>query len=186
MKKIALAVLLASATLSGAALADNHTFSAGYAQSEVKGFKDLKGVNLQYRYEFDAPLSVVGSFSWMKSNEDYTGKIVQDDISRNIEVKYYSLLAGPAYRINDYVSLYALGGAAHAKGEANYTWVNYPDGYTESGTASEKSTGFAWGAGIIVNPMENLSITAGYEGTSLKLDGNRDINGFNIGVGYRF
>lgn len=117
MKKIALAILLASGMTSAAALADNHTVSAGYAQSEVKGFKDLKGFNLQYRYEFDSPLSVVGSFSWMKSDEDYTDKLAQDEISSKVEIKYYSLLAGPAYRINDYVSLYALGGIAHVKGE---------------------------------------------------------------------
>lgn len=186
MKKIALAVLLATGMTSGAVLADNHTFSAGYAQSEVKGFKDLKGVNLQYRYEFDSPFSVVGSFSWMKSDEDYTDRLSQDEISSTVEIKYYSLLVGPAYRLNDYVSLYALGGVAHVKGEDNYTWVNYGDGYTETDTATAKGTGFAWGAGIIVNPMENLSLTAGYEGTNVDLEGSRNINGFNIGVGYRF
>ncbi len=45
---------------------------------------------------------------------------------------------------------------------------------------------FRINAGIIVNPMANLSITAGYEGTNVDLEGSRKINGFNIGVGYRF
>ncbi|EEY3549660.1 Ail/Lom family protein, partial [Escherichia coli] len=48
--------------MSGSTLADNHTLSAGYAQSKVQDFKNIKGVNLQYRYEWDSPVSVVGSF----------------------------------------------------------------------------------------------------------------------------
>ncbi|STI82989.1 PagC-like membrane protein [Escherichia coli] len=54
--------------LSGSRLADNHTLSAGYAQSKVQDFKNIKGVNLQYRYEWDSPVSVVGSFSYMKGD----------------------------------------------------------------------------------------------------------------------
>lgn len=77
-----------------------------------------------------------------------------------------------------------MGGVAHVKGEDNYTWVNYGDGYT--GTEAAKVTGFAWGAGIIVNPMANLSLTVGYEGTNVDLEGSRNLNGFNIGTGYRF
>lgn len=45
--------------MSGSRLADNHTLSAGYAQSKVQDFKNIKGVNLQYRYEWDSPVSVV-------------------------------------------------------------------------------------------------------------------------------
>ncbi|WP_156964249.1 Ail/Lom family outer membrane beta-barrel protein, partial [Trabulsiella guamensis] len=51
---------------------------------------------------------------------------------------------------------------------------------------SEKSTSFAYGFGVTFNPVDNLSINAGYEGTQANLDGNRSINGFNVGVGYRF
>lgn len=40
--------------MSGSRLADNHTLSAGYAQSKVQDFKNIKGVNLQYRYEWDS------------------------------------------------------------------------------------------------------------------------------------
>lgn len=44
-----------------------------------------------------------------------------------------------------------------------------------------------YGVGFQVNPMENLAVDIGYEGSSLDAGGkNRSINGFNIGVGYRF
>ncbi|WP_312816111.1 hypothetical protein [Atlantibacter subterraneus] len=36
MKKVSLAILFVGGMVSGAALADNHTFSVGYAQSKVE------------------------------------------------------------------------------------------------------------------------------------------------------
>lgn len=44
-----------------------------------------------------------------------------------------------------------------------------------------------YGAGVQINPIENVAIDIGYEGSSID-DGNKShtINGFNIAVGYRF
>lgn len=186
MKKITLIALLVSGMASGAAMADNQTVSVGYAQSKVEGFKNVRGVNLQYRYEFNSPFSVLSSFTYMKGSDSADGYIDQDYLQVNEDVKYYSLLVGPAYRINDYISLYAMGGLAHTKADVSVTWTNYGDGYTEKDTASASSNSFAYGAGVIINPVENLSVTVGYEGTRADLYGNRSVNGFNIGVGYRF
>lgn len=186
MNKMALAVLLAASVASGAALADSQTVSVGYAQSKIEDFKNIRGVNLQYRYEFDSPFSVLGSFTWMKGDEDQHYYLSSDSIKNHVEAKYYSLLVGPAYRFNDYVSLYALGGVAHAKAEGRTTWVNGGDNYTLRESIDEKSTSFAWGAGVIINPTAEFSVNVGYEGTNADLDGNRAINGFNVGVGYRF
>ncbi|MXD56928.1 Ail/Lom family protein, partial [Escherichia coli] len=36
--------------MSGSTLADTHTLTPGYTQSKVQDFKNIKGVNLQYRY----------------------------------------------------------------------------------------------------------------------------------------
>jgi putative virulence related protein PagC len=44
-----------------------------------------------------------------------------------------------------------------------------------------------YGAGVQINPLPNFVIDVGYEGS--KLNGNFNdlsVNGFNIGVGYRF
>ncbi|UIL51045.1 MULTISPECIES: Ail/Lom family outer membrane beta-barrel protein [Pantoea] len=184
--KIALMALLCGGLFTGsAALADNHTVSVGYAQSKVDDFKNIRGVNVQYRYEWDSPLSVIGSFSYMKGDDTYSER---NDYFNEIggydsktELKYYSLMAGPAYRINDYVSLYGLIGLAHTKVEDKTTYLTqYSEEYNES------KTSFAYGAGVVVNPISALSISVGYEGTRVKYNDDVAINGFNIAVGYRF
>jgi len=186
MKKISLAVFVAASLASGAALADNQTVSLGYAQSKVENFKNIRGVNAQYRYEWDSPLSVIGSFTYMSGDDDQKYYVDSDSVKNHIDVKYYSLMAGPAYRINEYVSLYALGGVAHTKADVDTKWVNAGDGYTQKDSLSEKSTSFAYGAGVQFNPTDELAVNVGYEGTNADIEGSHSINGWNVGVGYRF
>ncbi len=172
MKKITLAVLALSSSLgSFTALADNHTISMGYAQASVQNLKNIHGGNLQYRYEWNSPVSGMGSFTFMKGDKSAPeGKA---------EAKYYSLLAGPAYRINDYISLYGLAGAAYSKGK----FIMQED----KSSMSANSTRFAYAAGVVINPTQDLSVNIGYEGTTAKMLGEKmNINGFNVGVGYRF
>lgn len=181
MTKVHLAVLLAIGMSSGGiALAEHHTASIGYAQSRIEDFKHIRGTNLQYRYEDDTALSFLSSFSYMHRSGDsesfFPGK------SADVKAQYYSLLAGPAYRINDNISLYALGGVARTKIDADGKMNNGITGFSSSG----KSTSFACGLGVIINPVENISVNLGYESAKTNLNGNRGINGFNIGAGYRF
>ncbi|HBQ66867.1 MAG TPA: Ail/Lom family protein, partial [Leclercia adecarboxylata] len=65
-------------------------------------------------------------------------------------------------------------------------WINATLDYTGHDSLSEKSTSFAYGAGLMINPVENVSMTLGYEGTEADLNGNYAINGFILGIGYRF
>ncbi|KFC05625.1 Ail/Lom family protein, partial [Trabulsiella guamensis ATCC 49490] len=129
MKVELLAVLLASSMVSEVAFADNHSVSIGYAQSKVQDFKNIRGVNLQYRYEFDSPLSALASFSYMSGDDKQNYFLSGDSVDNRIDAKYYSLLVGPAYRINEYVSLYALGGIAHVKATGKTRWINVNDDY---------------------------------------------------------
>lgn len=177
-------ILISACVSSQAAFADNHTVSVGYAQSKVQDFKNLRGVNVQYRYEWDSPFSVLGSFSYMKGDESYSLRENDSGYDGKTDVKYYSLLAGPAYRINDYVSLYGLAGFAHTKVEDKTTYLT---GYRE--TYNYSRTEFAYGAGVIVNPVDYVSVSVGYEGSKTKsgeAGGSHSINGFNLAVGYRF
>lgn len=184
--KMTMLALLCGGLLVGSnALADNHTVSVGYAQSKVEDFKNIRGVNVQYRYEWESPLSVIGSFSYMKGDESFSEREdFYGDVSGydgKTKVKYYSLMAGPAYRINDYISFYGLIGVAHTKVDENVTYIGvYSEEY------SENKTSFAYGAGVVVNPVSNLSVSVGYEGTRVKYNEDVAINGFNIGIGYRF
>lgn len=175
--KLLIGLFVTSAFLGNVALADNHTVSIGYAQSKLQDFKNIRGVNLQYRFEWDSPVSVVGSFSYMSGKNSLTTEVSEK--KRN--AKTYSFLVGPAYRFNEYVSLYGLLGLNHTKNDYNSKTYDY---VVES-TAS--STNFAYGAGVIINPTENTSINVGYEGSrASEFDKNYSINGFTIGVGYRF
>lgn len=186
MKTIPLITLVIAAVTSGLAFADNHTVSAGYAQSKIEDFKNIRGVNLQYRYEYNSPLSVLASFTYMKGDDEQNYYLSGDSVNNRIDAKYYSLLAGPAYRFNDYVSLYALGGVAHAKATGKTRWKDSWNDKVNYENISEKSTSFAYGFGVVINPVDNISVNVGYEGTRASLDGSRSINGFNVGVGYRF
>ncbi|MEJ1267542.1 Ail/Lom family outer membrane beta-barrel protein [Pantoea ananatis] len=52
---------------------------------------------------------------------------------------------------------------------------------------SETTNALAYGAGIIINPVDYLSVTLGYEGSRTRVEGEqRAVNGVNLGVGYRF
>ncbi|WP_164724696.1 Ail/Lom family outer membrane beta-barrel protein [Escherichia coli] len=191
MKKLAMISTLMLSVMSGSVLADNHTLSAGYAQSKVQDFKNIKGMNLQYRYEWDSSVSVVGSFSYMKGDwSDSYHDEGGDFYRQQADIKYYSFLAGPAYRLNDYISFYGLAGISHTKVKGDYEWrnsvgVDEPDGHL-SGYVSKKSTDFAYAAGVMINPVDNMSVNVGYEGSKADFYGKHSVNGFTVGVGYRF
>ncbi|ENN8379066.1 Ail/Lom family outer membrane beta-barrel protein [Providencia rettgeri] len=190
MKKYGAVLAVVTGCLMGnIAQADNQTVSIGYAQSKVQDFKNIRGVNVQYRYEWNSPISVLSSFTYMKGSDDYDANAGLDIIKDDIDLKYYSLLVGPAYRVNDYISLYALGGIAHTKASGSSEWYNHEAGsyhYMGKQSVSETSNSFAYGFGFSVNPTDYLAVNVGYEGSKAELDGNHSINGFNVGVGFRF
>ena len=185
IKVTAFALLCSGLFLSNSVFADSHTLSVGYAQSKIEDFKNIRGVNVQYRYEWNSPVSVIGSFSYMSGDDSYSERQEDfgdiDGYDGKIKVKYYSLLAGPAYRLNHYLSLYALAGLAHTKVNDKTT---YTTGYSEEFDANK--TSFAYGAGVVINPTDSLSVNIGYEGTRVKFNDDVALNGFNIGLGYRF
>lgn len=182
--------LIAILGLSTQAQADRQTITLGYAHSKVQDLKNINGVNVKYRYEWNSPFSIMGSFTYMGGKSDYSYLATKDIIDNKVDLKYYSLSAGPAYRINSYVSVYGLVGVNYNKADYSTRWLNYESGsYRDMGTTdgSISKTSFMYGAGMQINPIENVAVDIGYEGSSLN-DGekNHAINGFNIGVGYRF
>ncbi|WP_350304959.1 Ail/Lom family outer membrane beta-barrel protein [Photorhabdus viridis] len=153
------------------------TISGGYAQSHVKvdGVKiddDLKGFNLKYRYELDDNWGVISSLTSTYLGYDHYvgGRKVADS-----EMDYFSLMAGPTYRFNEYVSVYGMVGAAHGK-------VKVSD-YVGSKSGSDSKTSVGYGLGLQFNPMPNWTIDTSYEYS--KLD-DLKIGTWVVGVGYRF
>ncbi|PQQ32551.1 attachment protein [Photorhabdus luminescens] len=177
---VASVVAVGLSVFSFVANAGEHTISGGYAQSHVKADEikvndekldkkvdeNLKGFNLKYRYELDNNFGVISSFT-------YTHKGIEPMPSVKADMDYYSLMAGPTYRFNEYVSVYGLVGAAHGKikGEGSNSDLKY------------NKTSVAYGLGLQFNPMPNWTIDTSYEYS--KLD-DAKIGTWVVGVGYRF
>lgn len=177
MKKTILATLIMGALISSGANAAVllNSLSLGYAQSHVKASGESlddnpSGINIKYRFEVNDNWGVVSSFVYTGQNYDfyYAGRKVGD-----AELDYYSLSAGPAYRINNYVSVYGLLGAANGRVESNLM----------GHSASESKTSAVYGAGLQFNPAPNWVVDASYEYTKL---GDVKVGTWMAGVGYRF
>ncbi|WP_340621633.1 Ail/Lom family outer membrane beta-barrel protein [Xenorhabdus siamensis] len=265
-KKALLMTLATSCFIYGSfANANSHTIGIGYAKSKIAKVTKLQGANIYYRYEWDSPISIVGTFTYMRGDDSlpsfldyYRSRAVQSGITQlpdprkkiplkdalkeysgpvteKPDAKYFSLMLGPAYRINDYVSIYGLLGISHtsfnAKRWTDSYYLNHPfivnsedlslrginqNNYQQAGKhvsirVPQKTNNIAYGAGIEINPVKNISLYFNYEGSITKYqrmttdpfsyeafangrNGPYDtksaktklIHGFNIGIGYKF
>lgn len=151
MKKIACLSALAAvlAFSAGTAVAATSTVTGGYAQSDAQGVANkMSGFNLKYRYEQDDnPLGVIGSFT-------YTEKDRTNGAGDYNKGQYYGITAGPAYRLNDWASIYGVVGVGYGK----FQTTDYP---TYKHDTSDY--GFSYGAGLQFNPMENVALDFSYE-----------------------
>lgn len=162
----ALAIVLAATA--GTAVAATSTVTGGYAQSDMQGEANKAGgFNLKYRYEQDNnPLGVIGSFTYTEKNGNDSGAYNK--------AQYYGITAGPAFRINDWASIYGVVGVGYGKFQAN----DFPE------TKSDMSDyGFSYGAGLQFNPYENVALDFSYEQSRIR---SVDVGTWIAGVGYRF
>ena len=173
MKKIACLSALAAvlAFSAGTAVAATSTVTGGYAQSDAQGAANkMNGFNLKYRYEQDNnPLGVIGSFT-------YTEKDRTDASGDYNKTQYYGITAGPAYRLNDWASIYGVVGVGYGK-------FQQTENQGLNRTASNSDYGFSYGAGMQFNPIENVALDFSYEQSRIR---NVDVGTWIAGVGYRF
>ncbi|QCR36636.1 outer membrane protein OmpX [Nissabacter sp. SGAir0207] len=177
MKKIACLSALACVLAVGAtnAFAGESTVTAGYAQGDLQGVvSKAKGFNLKYRYEFDEsqPLGVIGSFTYLEHNDDVSGAYRKG--------QYYGITAGPAFRINDWASIYGVVGMGVGKFQNNAINAATADGRDKE---SSSDVGISYGAGLQFNPMENVALDFSYEQSRIR---SVDVGTWIAGVGYRF
>lgn len=134
----ALAVVLA-ASVGTTAFAATSTVTGGYAQSDMQGKANKAGgFNLKYRYEQDNnPLGVIGSFTYTEKDNTSNGTYNKG--------QYYGITAGPAYRLNDWASIYGVVGVGYGKFQNN----NFPNQKSDM-----SDYGFSYGAGLQFNPIE--------------------------------
>ena len=170
MKKIACLSALAAvlAVSAGTAVAATSTVTGGYAQSDMQGVANkANGFNLKYRYEMDdQPLGVIGSFT-------YTEKDRSSSDNNYHKSQYYGITAGPAYRLNDWASIYGVVGVGYGK----FQTADLPNKHDTS------DYGFSYGAGLQFNPIENVALDFSYEQSRIR---NVDVGTWIAGVGYRF
>ncbi|ENY2904956.1 Ail/Lom family outer membrane beta-barrel protein [Escherichia coli O8:H49] len=170
------------------------TLSAGYlhARTNVPGSDDLNGINVKYRYEFTDTLGMVTSFSYAGDKNRqltrYSDTRWHEDSVRN---RWFSVMAGPSVRVNEWFSAYAMAGVAYSRVSTfsgDYLRVTDNKGKTHdvltgSDDARHSNTSLAWGAGVQFNPTESVAVDVAYEGSG---SGNWRTDGFIVGVGYKF
>lgn len=172
MKKIACLSAVAACVLAvsaGTAFAGQSTVSAGYAQGDLQGVANkADGFNLKYRYEFDNnPLGVIGSFTHVEKDGSQNGFYKK--------AQYHSITAGPAYRFNDWASIYGVVGVGYGRNIQN----------TQAGgdKGGNSDYGFTYGAGMQFNPIQDVALDVGYEQSRIR---SVDVGIWSVGVGYRF
>ncbi|MEH0885997.1 outer membrane protein OmpX [Enterobacter sp. UNJFSC 003] len=172
MKKIAClsALAVVMAVSAGTAVAATSTVTGGYAQSDYQGVMNkANGFNLKYRYEQDNnPLGVIGSFTYTEKDSSENGLYNKG--------QYYGITAGPAYRLNDWASIYGVVGVGYGKFQQTAN-------DSADRTASNSDYGFSYGAGLQFNPIENVALDFSYEQSRIR---NVDVGTWIAGVGYRF
>lgn len=170
------------------------TLSAGYlhASTNVPGSDDLNGINVKYRYEFTDTLGLVTSFSYAGDKNRqltrYSDTRWHEDSVRN---RWFSVMAGPSVRVNEWFSAYAMAGMAYSRVSTfsgDYLRVTDNKGKTHdvltgSDDGRHSNTSLAWGAGVQFNPTESVAIDIAYEGSG---SGDWRTDGFIVGVGYKF
>nr|HAN8880827.1 Ail/Lom family outer membrane beta-barrel protein [Escherichia coli] len=120
MRKVCAVILSAAICLSvsGApAWASEHqsTLSAGYlhARTNAPGSDNLNGINVKYRYEFTDALGLITSFSYANAEDEqkthYSDTRWHEDSVRN---RWFSVMAGPSVRVNEWFSAYSMAGVA--------------------------------------------------------------------------
>ncbi|VEA47533.1 membrane protein [Salmonella enterica subsp. arizonae] len=68
-------VVTTSVWVVNVAQADTNALSVGYAQSKVQDFKNIRGVNMKYRYEDDSPVSFITSLSYLYGDSKASGRV---------------------------------------------------------------------------------------------------------------
>ena len=144
------------------------------------------------QYEFTDTLGLVTSFSYAGDKNRqitrYSDTRWHEDSVRN---RWFSMMAGPSVRVNEWFSAYAMAGVAYSRVSTfsgDYLRVTDNKGKTHdvltgSDDARHSNTSLAWGAGVQFNPTESVAIDIAYEGSG---SGDWRTDGFIVGVGYKF
>jgi len=197
-RKMLLSLLSFTLMCTAAMARDPHerpTMSLGYQQARIKDFGDIHGGNFRFQFENAERWGVMGSLTAMKNNwdDEYTvcrqaDTKCRDDYkikhAMDKKAEYYSLQAGPTYRVSDNISVFALAGLSHSSVITN----EKDDPQQSPMTGNQHSSNqYAYSSGVTLNATDNLALTAGYEGARASYDGKKHgVRSVFMDVGYRF
>lgn len=177
MNKNLLALLLTSAAIfsSNAMAAYKTTLSVGYAKSNVNTNgsrldENPTGMNGKLRMEINDDWGVMLSLTNNHYAKDYYYGQFRYATE---ELDYFSLLFGPSYRFNKYISAYALAGWGYGESNNSIVWAN--EDYSASTVAV--------GVGLQFNLTKSIAIDTAWE--YAKLDDYK-VNTWIVGLGYHF
>lgn len=154
----------------------------GVATVYADGYSGAGGVSARYRYEISDDWGFIGSFAYSKTN--YSSSLILNVDNTTSKFKhdangeYMSLMIGPTYRLNDYLSVYGLVGFG-------YKNANFDLEVTKYGkrSFSRSETDLAYGVGMQLNIYKDITLDAGYEQSG---SGDWKTNAWTIGIGYKF
>lgn len=158
--------------------------------------KPLYGINLKHYYEAGDRLGVMFSVLYSKNG---TSKRAESGSQFSFNTQYLSLSAGPAWRINPYVSVYGLVGASSLRSDLEYRTPSQRKVRKKSKRrlrAKPRSRGsihhvhefssdygLVGGVGVQFNLSKNLVLDTSWEYSWLR---NNRISSWGMGLGYRF
>ncbi|WP_432756289.1 phage minor tail protein L [Escherichia coli] len=141
---------------------------------------------------FPGRIMLANTCTWTYRGDEcgYSGPATRwhEDSVRN---RWFSVMAGPSVRVNEWFSAYAMAGMAYSRVSTfsgDYLRVTDNKGKTHdvltgSDDGRHSNTSLAWGAGVQFNPTESVAIDVAYEGSG---SGDWRTDGFIVGVGYKF
>ncbi|HFV5884496.1 TPA: Ail/Lom family outer membrane beta-barrel protein [Escherichia coli] len=151
---------------------------------------DIRQVETTARYLGTGLYWIAASYAGDKNRQltRYSDTRWHEDSVRN---RWFSVMAGPSVRVNEWFSAYAMAGVAYSRVSTfsgDYLRVTDNKGKTHdvltgSDDGRHSDTSLAWGAGVQFNPTESVAIDIAYEGSG---SGDWRTDGFIVGVGYKF
>lgn len=156
------------------------TVSAGYAQMKLEGQNPMHGGVFSVRQELNSQFGILATATYSQGEYDLDKSV--KTILKDVSARYYSVMAGPTLRFNDYLSVYGVMGIS----QVQYKDIKHKD----FEKTKIKKNAFSWGAGLMINPTEVVSISIGYENSRYKIKELNDsriiMDGFIANIGYRF
>ncbi|WP_334469824.1 Ail/Lom family outer membrane beta-barrel protein [Arsenophonus sp. PmNCSU2021_1] len=149
----------------------NHHFGKS-ATLSLDSYHNLGGAFMRYRYEIDDESGIISSIAYSTKDYNATAKANKNDNKDRIHARgkvsgdYVSLMVGPTYRVNDYVSLYGLIGGAYKKASYESNSQEFRDNKLVNSAKysnSDNKTQLAYGVGMQVNFWQGATLDVGYE-----------------------